>query len=99
MRAKAKRMTVWAVGLALLFGAGLMLGGSRPAASAQTEVLVQGRYILIDKSDETNARHYIIFDTQNGILREWSDRPDSEVYTYEFDAPKEIKLSTTVVRR
>ena len=99
MRAKAKRVTVWAVGLAVLFAAGLFLGGTRPTVSAQTDVLVQGRYIFVDKSNETNPRHYMIFDTQDGILKEWTEHPSTEVYTYEFQSPKDIKLSTTTVRR
>lgn len=83
----------------ILFCAGLFMGGSRPAVSAQTEVLVQGRYIFVDKSNETDPRHYLMFDTQSGVLREWTEEPDMSVYTYEFDSPKEIRVNTTSIRR
>ena len=99
MRAKAKRVTMWAIGLTVLFAAGMFMGGSRPAVSAQTDVLIQGRYLFVDKSSETDPRHYLIFDTQDGVLREWSDENDSVVYTYEFDSPRDIQLNTTTVRR
>jgi hypothetical protein len=85
--------------MALLFAAGMFMGGSRSAVSAQTDVLLQGRYVFVDKSDDTDPRHYLIFDAQTGVLKEWSDHPDSLVYTYEFDSPRDIRLSTTTVRR
>jgi hypothetical protein len=99
MRAKAKRISMWAAGIVALLAAGMFMGGSRPAVSAQTEVLVQGRYIFMDKSDESHPRHYLIFDTQDGSLREWTEEPSAEVYTYDFSSPREIKVNSTAVRR
>jgi hypothetical protein len=99
MREKLKMSASWTFGLTLLFAAGMFMGGSRPEVSAQTEVLVQGRYLLIDKSKDNDARHYLIFDTQSGTLREWTGTPEGSVYTYEFDTPREIKLNATAIRR
>ncbi len=99
MRAKAKRVSMWAAGIAALFAAGMILGGSRAGVSAQTEVHLQGRYVLIDKSTETNPRHYLMFDSQNGVLREWTGDPASEVFSYEFQSPREIKVGSTAIRR
>ena len=99
MRQKAKRVSMWAAGVVALFVAGMLMGGSRPAVSAQTDVLVQGQYIFIDKSSETNPRHYLVFDTQSGTLREWTDEPTPEVYTYEFNEPREIRVNSTAMRR
>jgi len=99
MRTKAKRMAMWGIGLAILFGAGMLMGGSRTPVGAQTDVLVQGQYLFIDKSTDRDPRHYLMFDTQNGVLREWIEEPDSIVYTYEFDKSRDIQLTTTTVRR
>lgn len=99
MRAKAKRVSMWAAGVVALFVAGMFMGGSRPAVSAQTDVLVQGQYLFIDKSSETNPRHYLVFDTKSGTLREWTDEPSAEVYTYDFDNPREIRVNSTAIRR
>jgi hypothetical protein len=90
---------MWAAGLTALFVAGMFMGGSRPAASAQTEVLVQGQFIFIDKSTEQHPRHYLMFDTQSGVLKEWVEEPAAETLTYEFASPREIKVNSTAVRR
>jgi hypothetical protein len=99
MREKAKKTALWTIALTVLFGAGMFMGGGGPSASAQTDILVQGRFIFIDKSNEKDPRHYLMFDTQSGTLREWTQEPDMAVYLYEFDSPKEIKVNTTSIRR
>lgn len=99
MRQKAKRFSIWAAAAVALLAAGMLMGGARPAVSAQTEVLVQGQFVFIDKSSETNPRHYLVFDTQSGTLREWTDEPSAEVYTYEFNEPRDIRVNSTAIRR
>ncbi len=99
MKAKAKRMTWWALGIVAVFAAGLHFGNNRPAVRAQTEVLVQGRYIVLDKTRESGRSQYAVFDTQSGVLREWTGDPEGTVITFDFDDPDDIIVDDTSIRR
>lgn len=99
MKAKAKRMSLGAIAILAVFAMGLVFGKTRPTVSAQTEVLVQGRYVIIDKTKDRGGSHYVMFDTQNGVLREWSGIENGTVTTFEFNDPREVVVSQTAIRR
>lgn len=99
MKAKAKRMSWWALGILAVFAMGLYFGGGRPAASAQTELHVEGRYVILDKTLEEGPGRYAIFDTESGVLREWTGQRDGTVVTYSFRDPEDIIVNDTSVRR
>ena len=100
MRPKLTRIPLMALTLALLIALAVTLTGQSVPADAQSISVIQGRYQFIDlgKAGELQGNHIAIFDTQTGVLREWTAKKGGEFWTYSVADGREVVRRTMTVR-
>lgn len=98
MRRFQKRLVV-VLAIAVAFSIAVIVVGRHAPAGAQSISVIQGRYQFIDLGGEAGipGNHIAIFDTQTGVLQEWTGKNNGEIWTYSFTDGRDIvRRSITV---
>ncbi len=97
---RLKRNTLIALAFASFVALALTLTGRSAPADAQSISVIQGRYQFIDlgRAGDFPGDHIAIFDTQTGVLREWTGKKGGELWTYSAADGREVVRRSITVR-
>lgn len=99
MRKLQKRLViVLAIAVALCIA--VLVVGRQAPAGAQSFNVNQGRYQFLNLGGKTGVAggHYAIFDTESGVLQEWTGKREGEMWTYSFRDGRELTRRNITVR-
>lgn len=99
MRKLQKRLVI-VLTIAVALCIAVLVVGRQAPAGAQSFSVNQGRYQFINLHGETEVPggHYAIFDTETGVLQEWTGKREGEMWTYSFRDGRELLRRNITVR-
>ena len=94
-----KRLMV-GLAIAVAFSIAVLVVGRHTPAGAQSFTVNQGRYQFVDLRSDADAQvaHFAIFDTESGVLKEWTSKTDGEYWLYSFSEGRELLRRSITLR-